>query len=213
MGKTIGIAGLFVYETDENGYVTSGRINNSSAALDTTASTYAIGCILVNAIDGKAYYNAGTVAVPSWNSISEVVNAEVDTDVQQVLELSLTAANIIGMYAAAIEVVPAIAGKAIIVDDVVLDLTGTATQFVNGGVVGVQYKNTVNGAGQLVHADIAAAVVTAATARVVTHRVGADISSIATADIVGVGLFISNKTAAFATGTGTANLIVRYHTI
>lgn len=80
--------------------------------------------------------------------------------------------------------------------------------FVNGGVAGVQYKNTVNGAGQLVHADIAAAVITGATARVITHRVGADVSSIATADIVGQGLFISNKTAAFA--TGEVNFKVKY---
>lgn len=212
MGKTIGIAGLIVYETDENGYVTSGRVNNSSAALDTTASTYAIGCILIDAIDGKAYYNSGTVAVPSWNSISEVVNAEVAADVQKVIQVDLTAANIIAMYTTAVEVLAGVSGKAIIVDDIVLDLTGTATQFTGGGVVGVQYKNTANGAGQMVHADIAAAVVTGATARIITHRVGADISSIATADITAQGLFISNKTAVFAAGTGTAKLTIRYHT-
>lgn len=213
MPKTNGVDGVVVYDEDQNGYALRATINNSSAALPTTASKFALGCVLVDFITGKSYYNAGTVAVPSWNSVSEVVNAEVAADVQKVIEVDLTAANIFGMYAAAIEVVAGAAGKAIIVDDVVLDLTGTATQFVNGGVVGVQYKNTVNGAGQLVHADIAAAVVTGATARIITHRVGADISSIAVADIIGEGLYISNKTAAFATGTGTAKLIIRYHTI
>ena len=213
MPKTNGVAGVVVYDEDQNGYALRATINNSNAALPTTASKFALGCVLVDFITGKSYYNSGTVAVPSWNSVSEVVNAEVAADVQKVIEVDLTAANIIGMYAAAIEVVAGVAAKAIIVDDVVLDLTGTATQFVNGGVVGVQYKNTVNGAGQLVHADIAAAVVTGATARIITHRVGADISSIAVADIIGEGLYISNKTAAFATGTGTAKLILRYHTI
>lgn len=213
MPKTIGVDGVLVYDEDQNGYALRATINNSSASLPTTASKFSIGCVLIDLIDGKSYYNAGTVAVPSWNSVSEVINAEVAADVQKVIEVDLTAANIIGMYAAAIEVVAGVAAKAIIVDDVVLDLTGTATQFVNGGVVGVQYKNTVNGAGQLVHADIAAAVVTGATARIITHRVGADISSIAVADIIGEGLYISNKTAAFATGTGTAKLIIRYHTI
>jgi hypothetical protein len=213
MPKTNGVDGVVVYDEDQNGYALRATINNSSAALPTTASKFALGCVLVDFITGKSYYNSGTVAVPSWNSISEVTSAEVAQDVQKVLEVSLSAANIIVMYTTAVEVVPAVAGKAIIVDDIVLDLTGTATQFTGGGVVGVQYKNTANGAGQMVHANIAASVVTGATARIITHRVGADISSIATANIVGQGLFISNKTAVFANGTGTAKLILRYHTI
>ena len=213
MPKTIGVDGVLVYDEDQNGYALRATINNSTASLPTTASKFAIGCVLVDSITGKSYYNAGTVAVPSWNSVSEVINAEVAADVQKVVQINLTAAQIIAMYTTAVEVLAGITGKSIIVDDVVLDLTATATQFTGGGVVGVQYKNTANGAGQLVHADIAAAVVTGATAQVVTHRVGADTSSLAIADIQAQGLFISNKTAVFAAGTGTAVLTVRYHLI
>ena len=213
MPKTNGVDGVVVYDEDQSGYALRATINNSSAALPTTASKFALGCVLIDFITGKSYYNAGTVAVPSWNSISEVVNAEIASDVQKVIEVDITAANIIAMYTTAVEVLAGVSGKSIIVDDIVFDLTGTGTQFTGGGVVGVQYKNTANGAGQMVHADVAAAVVTGATARVITHRVGADISSIATANITGQSLFISNKTAVFAAGTGTLKLILRYHTI
>ena len=117
------------------------------------------------------------------------------------------------MYTTAQEIIPAVPGKSIIVEDVIFDLTGTATQFTGGGVVGVQYKNTANGAGQLAHADIAASVVTGATAQIITRRRGGELSSIAIADIKSIGLYISNKTAVFAAGTGTANVTVKYRLI
>jgi hypothetical protein len=75
----------------------------------------------------------------------------------------------------------------------------------------VQYGNAANGAGQTAHADIAAAVVTAGAGTTHTHRTPSDLSDIATASQEGVGLFVSNKTAAFAAGTGTASLVVRYY--
>lgn len=131
----------------------------------------------------------------------------------QVITVPLTAAQIKGMYAAPVLIVPAIPGKAIYVDTVDFDLTGTATQFTGGGVVDVQYDSTANGAGTTVHADIAATVVTGATALVRTHRISKDLSAIATASITGKGLYISNKTAAFATGTGTAVVTVQYYTV
>lgn len=198
MPKTIGIAGVTVYETDESGYAVLAR---TSGNLDTTASKYAVGCKMTDSTTGIEYINYGTVAAPAWGSA------------QQIRIVSLTAAQINGMAAAPVEVIPAVAGKAIILDDMVLDLTGTATQFANGGVVNLQYKNTATGAGTTLHADIAASVVTGATGRIITERVAKDLSSIATADITGIGVYISNKTAAFITGTGTARVIARYHLI
>lgn len=198
---SIGSTTLLGDVKNTDGYWVRVYAPTSGMTLDTTASTYAVGCEIVNTADGIRYYNVGTVAAPVWESGSLSRSK------------SLTAAQINALYTVPIEVVPAVAGKAIIVDDIELDLVGTATQFAGGGVVGVQYKGTTAGLGTLVHADITAAQVTGATGRVISQRIGKDQSVIATADIVGQSLYISNKTAAFGTGTGTATVRVRYHLI
>ena len=93
-------------------------------------------------------------------------------------------------------------------------MRGTATQFTGGGVVSVQYANTANGAGTSVQAStFAATVVTGATAVTYSTRPPATLSAVATASINGIGLYISNATAVFATGTGTATVRVTYRTI
>ena len=143
----------------------------------------------------------------------DVTGDLVNTNLLKTVEVDLTAAQIIAMYTTAVEIVPVIAGKAIYVQSVNFDVTGTATQFTGGGVVGVQYDDTANGAGTLTHADIAATVVQGATALVHTFRIPVVLSAVATAAIVGKGLYISNKTAVFAAGTGTAKVTVRYYAI
>ncbi|MCX6822222.1 MAG: hypothetical protein NTW30_05610 [Candidatus Aenigmarchaeota archaeon] len=142
-----------------------------------------------------------------------VASSQLAPLVLQTTQVSLTAAQINGMYATPVVVVPAIANKYIYVASVNFDLTGTATQFANGGVVNVQYAATANGAGTKVHADIAATVVTGATALVHSFRIPLVLSAVADATLKGIGLYISNQTGAFDTGTGTAVVTVRYYVI
>lgn len=175
--------------------------STAGLTLDTTASRYAIGCVVTNTADGTKWRNFGTVAAPAWES-----------DIMSVT-VAMTAAEIISNYTTSKLVIPAYAGKAIILDSFEFDLTGTATQFTGGGVVNLQYDSTANGAGTTLHADIAASVVTGATARVITRRIPKDLSAIATASITGLGVYIGTKTAVFAAGTGTAVLKVKYHLI
>lgn len=205
------LVGILIQENDSTGMITE---CDSQGAFPTTASKFAIGCILRDSSTGKVYRNNGTVAIPSWDEMDKTNNNdEIDSSYIQVKQVALTAAQINGMYAASVEIIPAVAGKNIILDDMVFDLTGTATQFANGGVVNLQYKNTVNGAGTTLHADIAATVVNNATGRVVTQRIAKDLSATATADITGIGVFLGNKSGAFTTGTGTAVVTVRYHLV
>jgi hypothetical protein len=117
------------------------------------------------------------------------------------------------LYSVGKEIIPAVTGKIIVLEDFVFDLTGTATQFASGGVVNLQYDSTVHGAGTTLHADIAAAVVTGATARVITERIPKDLSAIATAGITSLPVWIGAKTADFTTGTGTASVKVKYHLV
>lgn len=167
----------------------------------TTASKFAVGCKVTDTTLGITYVNRGTVAVPVWDT--EIISKT----------MLVTAAQIISNYTTSLEVIPAVPGKAIILDSFVFDLTGTATQFTGGGVVNLQYDSTANGAGTTLHADIAASVITGATARVITVRIPKDLSAIATASITGLGVYLGTKTAVFAAGTGTAVLKVKYHLI
>lgn len=173
----------------------------------TTANVFQVGCRMIRTDAGSGdtavFVNTGTSAAPVWE-------AEGDTFEETV---NLTAANIIGMYAAPVLIVPAVTGKAIILDSMELVMTRTATAFTDGGVVAVQYSNTANGAGTATTATIAATVVTGAAGTSYTSRIPVNQSGIASASIAGIGLYISNQTAAFAAGTGTAVVKVRYHLV
>jgi hypothetical protein len=140
----------------------------------------------------------------------KVKKSGVTTQVADVAVVDLTAAQINGMYAAPVVVVPAVSGKAIFVDSVEFDITRTSTAFTGGGVVAVQYDSTVNGAGVATHATIAAAVVTGSAGETRTYRIPVVQSDIAVASIEGKGLYISNQSGAFAAGTGTARVTVWY---
>lgn len=186
-------------QTDANGYYTSWVATTAYLVLPTTASTFAIGCVIRNTADGTTWRNVGTVAVPAWES-----------DIMSIT-VGMTAAQIISNYTTSLLAIPAYPGKAIILDNAVFDLTGTATQFTGGGVMNLQYDSTANGAGTTLHADIAATVIQNATARVITNRIPKDLSAIATASITGLAVYIGTKTAVFAAGTGTAQWKIKYH--
>lgn len=188
---------FIIYEKNTAGNILKGSYSSKPP---TTANKFTIGCRVTDST-GIVWVNRGTVASPVWES--EILSTTV----------ALSAAQIIAMYTTPVVVIPAVGTSAIVLDSFTFDLTGTATQFTGGGVVNLQYDSTANGAGTTLHADIAASVVTNATARVLTVRIPKDLSAIATASINGIGVYISNKTAVFATGTGTASLRVNYHLI
>jgi hypothetical protein len=167
----------------------------------TTASKFALGARVTDRTTGYIYINRGTVAVPVWES------GQISTT------LALSAANIIAMYATPVAIVAAVPGKAIVIDSMSFDITRTSTAFSGGGVVAVQYDSTANGAGTATTATIAATVVTGAAGRTITARIPVVQSDIATASITGIGLYISNATAAFAAGTGTASVKIAYHLV
>jgi len=124
------------------------------------------------------------------------------------LQTSLSAAQIIGMNAAPVTIVPAPgAGRIVVVDHIVLKMVRTATQFANGGAVEWRYTNA---SGAKVSADVAAAVVTggAGTAYSSVRGVVTELVPVANAVVV-----VTNATAAFDTGTGTGVVSASYHVV
>jgi hypothetical protein len=127
-------------------------------------------------------------------------------NVIQHITVPLTAANLIAMYTTPVALIPAgAAGTNILVHKFMFTMTTTATAFTGGGVVAPQIANTAHGAGTLTTATIAAAVVTAAAGTSYTTVIPVSYTGTAA-----TGLFISNQTAAFAAGTGTAIVDVWY---
>ncbi len=70
MPQTNSIAGLLIFQTNSQGLVTEGSIP-AFGNLDTTASIYAVGCVLSDASTGVQYVNTGTVLAPKWTQISQ----------------------------------------------------------------------------------------------------------------------------------------------
>ena len=126
--------------------------------------------------------------------------------------VTLTAANIIAMYTTPVALIAAPgAGKSIVVQKVAFTITRTSTAFTGGGAPIVQYAATANGGGtQALDSTLAATVITGAAGTTVSFRNGAVVSDAASTVTQNVGLFISNATAVFAAGMGTATVDIWY---
>lgn len=118
----------------------------------------------------------------------------------QHVAVPLTAAQLIAMYTTPVALIPAgVAGTNILVHKCMFTITTTSTAFTGGGVVAPQIGSTAHGAGTLTTATIAAAVVTAGAGTTYTTVIPVSYTG-----TPATGLYISNQTAAFAAGTGTA---------
>ena len=130
----------------------------------------------------------------------------------QTAQVSLTAAQVLAMYATPQLIVAApSSAQALVVVDACL-YTNVSTAFTSGGVAVLQYGATANGAGtNALSATIPAAEVTAAASQI--YVLPGNTASALTA-ISGVALYLSNQTQAFATGTGsTLAMTVQYYIV
>jgi hypothetical protein len=152
---------------------------------------------------------AGTVTGTQIAS-NTVGDAEIAQNMLQYISVPMTAAEWNGMYAAPFLMF--LAGGAhtlITINQVAIEVIYGSAQFTAGGVVALQYDSTANGAGVPASDTIAAATVTGWAANTIIGVTGA-ISNGASAAIVNKGIYISNQTAAFATGDSTFLLHIWY---
>jgi hypothetical protein len=134
-------------------------------------------------------------------------------DTIQYLKVPMTAAQWNGMYAAPFEILAAPgANKLYVVESVMLEVDYGGAQFAAGGVFGLQYDNTANGAGTGASATSAAAVANAWAADSVLRLAGA-CPSAAAATTVNKSLCMSNLTGAFTTGSSTVDVHIGYRIV
>jgi hypothetical protein len=154
-----------------------------------------------------AYLDA-TQGARREGSAGHVSSADLAESLLRTVQVPLTSANILAMNATPVTLIAAPgAGKIAIVEDILLKMVTTATQYANGGAVEFRYTN---GSGAKVTADIAAAVITAGAGTSYTKVSGveASLTPVANAAIV-----VTNATAAFITGTGTGVLTIKYRIV
>lgn len=146
------------------------------------------GSIYYDVTNAVRWINVGTSASPVWSPIDFV-------------SVAVTSANILAMFGTPVNLIAAPpAGYAIVVNNLLVTMTRTATAYANGGVVTFVYT----GGGVAVHSgSIPAATITGGAGAALTQlgpATGASGAVVPTA----TGVDITNATAAFITGTGTA---------
>ncbi len=137
--------------------------------------------------------------------------------VPRTISIAVSSAEMLGLFASPKLILAApSAGTYYVVSGVQYEFNYSGAQFTNGGVMGVQYDSTVNGAGELTHLGVAAAVVQGVSADWIVGAVGFNIETTvgaASAGVVAKGLYLSNKTADFDSGTTTVTVHVTFSTV
>ncbi len=216
--------GFFTYDATTDAFVSlaangglsptlpSGDIFVGNASNVATARTMSGDATLSNT--GVLTIGAGAVTG------SKIANNAVDytqlaLDVAASATVALTAAQVNGMYATPVQLLPAPgAGKLIIVDSILWDIAFVSAQYAAGGAIAAQYGNTIHGAGPAASGTLAAASLNGVVASGFLSNAGsAGLLNVTAAASENTAVFISNATAAFTTGDSTVNLYIRYRIV
>jgi hypothetical protein len=123
---------------------------------------------------------------------------------QNELTLSLTAAQVNTMFTTPVELLPAPpAGSFYVVQQAILVNENGGTAWTSGGAITIGYGNANPGSPNALTGTIAATFLTSPTVKQILTLAGAQIASAAESTVDALGIFISNATGVFATGTGT----------
>jgi hypothetical protein len=137
-----------------------------------------------------------------------VGSASLADDICHTKTVALTSAQILALSATPIELVAAPgAGKIILLESIVVEMTRTATGYANGGVLETRYENS---SGALASATFPASLVTGGAGVAVAINIG--LATILT-PLVNKALVILNATAPFITGTGTGRVLIKYRVV
>lgn len=184
------------------------------ATVDTTTSPKTITVVTFTPVGSVGTANIQALAVTTAKIAANAVTfAKLDISVLQSATVAFTAAQVAAMYATPRQLVAAGgAGTLIIVDSVWISATFVSAQYTAGGVIAPQYGNTAHGAGVAATGTIAAATLNAVAASSQLSFPNAAVVAANTA-CENLGIFLSNATAAFATGDSTLSVTTYYRII
>jgi hypothetical protein len=134
--------------------------------------------------------------------------------------VTLTAAQVNAMYATPFQLVAPVAGKVILPVQISANYIGGSAAFTAGGILVAQYANTAHGAGATATAAASiagAGFLTGGTTNEYLTVGGVNNSATGTgtptSGVIDTGVFLSNQTQAFATGTGGSLVVTTYYTL
>jgi len=136
----------------------------------------------------------------------------IDSSIAATATVALSAAQLIAMGTVPVSILAAPgAGKAILVKEILFEMTRTGTAFTGGGAINFQYHTTT---GSIPHSGaIPASLVTSGGAGTAQTALGQNTGSNGLVIPANEGIDITNATAAFATGTGTAKVLIKYRIV
>lgn len=212
----INIDGNTIISTDADGNI---NLTPNGSGINVLANAQVTGLTASRALqtDGSKNLESSSVTTTELGYVSGVTSAiqtQIDNITSGVLFATgtLSNANITGMYAAPVEILAAQgAGKGIMVHRFFLQQEFNSAAFTGGGAVILQYNNTANGAGTQA-SDTFSDTIFSSGANTGQMQVGQLPISAATV-YDNIGIYISNQTAAFATGDGTAIYRIWYSII
>jgi hypothetical protein len=140
--------------------------------------------------------------------------ANLALDVAATATVTLTAAQVNGMYATPVQLLAAPgSGKLILIDNILWDIAFVSAQYAAGGAIQAQYGNTVHGVGSPASASIAAATLNGVAASGFIENGSGAATLNAPATVKNTAVYISNATAPFTTGDSTVTLYVKYRVL
>ncbi len=174
---------------------------------------------------GTAYHGVGTEVVTGdyvsvysttdgtrityyLTNTAGVITSTMSADAFATATMSLTAVQFIAAYATPILALAAPGANRIYTDvNAMAAMTYGSAQFAVGGASGFQYGNTANLAGTKVTTTTAGAAIDALTASSVWTYIPVAVAPIPFATGINAGIYYSNDTAAFTTGTAATFII------
>ncbi len=207
-GVVLGAPREYSYYTLDTQAVVSGTANYFSAVVESLFPGDLIRVYSATDLTSISYI----VTAASINPVSVVIAMGGIA----VANINLTSANLLAMYGAPVLVMAAPgAGKAIIVQNWTLTmLTGPGpVVYANGGAIGLQYDATAHLAGLAASATVAATALTTGTPNNLALGYGPATFALASVLKTNVPIYISNDTAAFINGDGTAILSIQYRIV
>ena len=216
--------GWFTYDATTDAFVSlaaNGGLSNTLPSGDIFVGN-ASNVATASAMSGDGTLsNTGVLTIGAGAiSGSKIANNAVDyaqlaLDVAASATVSLTAAQVNGMYATPVQLIAAPgAGKLILIDSILWDIAFVSAQYAAGGAIAAQYGATIHGAGPAASGTLAAASLNGVAASGFLSNAGsAGLLNVAASDSENTAVFLSNATAAFTTGDSTVNLYIKYRVV
>src|SRR6185503_16625432 len=204
--------GTFIFEALNAGGAFNTTLRNGVMGQTTVITLPDPGAATGNILLAGAALTSGNIPQFSGTAGRVVDSGLIVANQTSFAQVSLTAAQFNGMYAAPVLLVAAQgANTMIIVESIQLQMTFVSAAYAAGGVVAAQYDSTANGAGVHASSDEAAADFFAAASTVFKLNGGLVLAPFTTC--ANKGLYLSNLTQAFTTGDSTWRVKVYYHVI